>query len=189
MLFDDNSVCTSIDTVLTSIFHFTAKFFERLGDSSALSPHFLQSRVPLPACSQNCFDKVINGKLVTKSSGSFILLELPTAIATFDPIFLLNTLSSLCLYLILRHFILPQSFSARVFFCCCLIFKSCPTLRPHGLQTARLLCPCDFPGKNIWSGLPFPSPEDLSNPGIEPASPALAGRFFTSKPPGKLCFL
>jgi len=34
-----------------------------------------------------------------------------------------------------------------------------------------------------WSGLPFPTPGDLPNPGIKPASPAspaLAGRFFTT---------
>ena len=34
--------------------------------------------------------------------------------------------------------------------------------------------------------LPFPSPGDLPNPGIEPTSPTLAGRFFTTEPPGKL---
>ena len=37
----------------------------------------------------------------------------------------------------------------------------------------------------IWSGLPFPSPGDLPDPGIEPTSDALAGGFFTSKPPEK----
>ena len=36
-----------------------------------------------------------------------------------------------------------------------------------------------FYRQGYWSGLPFPSPGDLPNPGIEPASPALAGRFFT----------
>ena len=39
-----------------------------------------------------------------------------------------------------------------------------------------------------WDGLPFPSPGDLADPGIEPMSlpsPALAGRFFTTKPPEK----
>ena len=40
-----------------------------------------------------------------------------------------------------------------------------------------------FPRQGYWSGLPFPSPGDLSGPGIEPASPALAGRFFTTEPP------
>ena len=36
-----------------------------------------------------------------------------------------------------------------------------------------------------WSGLSFPSPGDLPHPGIKPASPALADRFFTTEPPGK----
>ena len=42
-----------------------------------------------------------------------------------------------------------------------------------------------FPRQEYWSGVPFPSPRDLLNPGIEPASLALAGRFFTAEPPGK----
>ena len=33
--------------------------------------------------------------------------------------------------------------------------------------------------------MPFPPPGDLPNPGIEPATPALAGGFFTTEPPGK----
>ena len=37
-----------------------------------------------------------------------------------------------------------------------------------------------LPRQEYWSRLPFPTPGDLPNPGIEPASPALAGRFFTS---------
>ena len=36
-----------------------------------------------------------------------------------------------------------------------------------------------------WSGLPFPILGDLPDPGIEPASPALAGGFFITAPPGK----
>jgi len=42
-----------------------------------------------------------------------------------------------------------------------------------------------FPRKDYWNGLPFPSLRDSPNPGIELPSPALAGRFFTAKPPGK----
>ena len=42
-----------------------------------------------------------------------------------------------------------------------------------------------FPRQEYWNGLPFPSPGDLPNRGIEPASPALAGGFFTAEPPGK----
>ena len=44
-----------------------------------------------------------------------------------------------------------------------------------------------FPGQENWSGWPFPSPGDLPDPGIEPISPALLGRFFTTKTPGKQC--
>ena len=47
----------------------------------------------------------------------------------------------------------------------------------------------EFSRQEYWSGLPFPTSRDLSNPGIESkslASPALAGRFFTTEPPGKL---
>ena len=36
-----------------------------------------------------------------------------------------------------------------------------------------------FSRQEYWSGLPFPSPDDLTDPGIEPSSSALAGGFFT----------
>ena len=42
-----------------------------------------------------------------------------------------------------------------------------------------------FPRQEYWSRLPFPSPRDLPHPGIEPKSPALAGKFITTEPPGK----
>ena len=42
-----------------------------------------------------------------------------------------------------------------------------------------------FPRQGYWRGLQFPSPGDLSNPGIKPLSSALAHGFFTTKPPGK----
>ena len=42
-----------------------------------------------------------------------------------------------------------------------------------------------FPRQEYWSGLPFPSPGDLPDPETEPMSPALAGGFFTTEPPGK----
>ena len=42
-----------------------------------------------------------------------------------------------------------------------------------------------FSRQEYWSGLPFPSLGNLPDPGIEPVSPALAGRFFTTKPLGK----
>ena len=39
--------------------------------------------------------------------------------------------------------------------------------------------------QQYWSGLLFPSPRDLPNPGIEPGSPALQADALPSKPPGK----
>ena len=39
--------------------------------------------------------------------------------------------------------------------------------------------------QEYWSGFPFPSPGNLSNPGIEPGSPALQADSLTSEPPGK----
>ena len=42
-----------------------------------------------------------------------------------------------------------------------------------------------FPRQGYYSGLPFPSPEDLPSPGIKPASPALADGFFVIETPGK----
>ena len=45
--------------------------------------------------------------------------------------------------------------------------------------------PWDFPSAKYWSGLPLPTPGARPDPGIEPASPALAGGFFTTEPSGK----
>ena len=44
----------------------------------------------------------------------------------------------------------------------------------------------EFSRQEYWSGLPFPSPGNLPDPGIEPTSPALAGGFFTTELHGKL---
>ena len=51
---------------------------------------------------------------------------------------------------------------------------STPGFSDHGIFQARML---------EW--LPFPSPGDRPRPGVEPVSPALAGRFFATEPPGK----
>ena len=70
-------------------------------------------------------------------------------------------------------------------YCCCLVAESCATLcdpvdcSPPGSSVHRIS------KKEYWRGLPFPSPGDLSEPGIEPKSPALAGGFFTTQSLGK----
>ena len=42
-----------------------------------------------------------------------------------------------------------------------------------------------FSKQEHWSGLLFPTSGNLPDPGMEPASPALAGKFFTTEPAGK----
>ena len=43
----------------------------------------------------------------------------------------------------------------------------------------------EFFRQEYWSGLPFPSPGDLPDPGIKPGSPGLEADALTSEPPGK----
>ena len=70
-------------------------------------------------------------------------------------------------------------------FCACSVSQSCLTLcdptdcSPPSMGFSRL---------EYWSGLPFPSSGDLPDPGNESifsVSLVLAGRFFTTEPPGK----
>ena len=44
----------------------------------------------------------------------------------------------------------------------------------------------EFSRQEYWSGLPFPSPGDFPDPGIEPGSPVLQADALPSEPPGKL---
>ena len=68
---------------------------------------------------------------------------------------------------------------------CCLSSQLCLTLRPHGLQTARLFYPWGFSRQEYWGGLPCPPPGDLPHPGIKPRSPALQTDSLLSELPGK----
>ena len=61
--------------------------------------------------------------------------------------------------------------------CCCQLCLI--LLRPHEQSSLSM----GFPRHEYWSRLSFPSPGHLLDPGIKPESPALAGRFFTTKPP------
>ena len=73
--------------------------------------------------------------------------------------------------------------------CCYLVTELCLTLFVIP-WTAAHQAPLSvgFPRQEYWSGLPFPSPGDLPDPGMERislASPALAGGFYTAEAPGK----
>ena len=57
------------------------------------------------------------------------------------------------------------------------------SLQSHGACQAPL--PMQFSRQEYWSGQPFLSPGDLSNPGVKPESPALQADSLPSEPPGK----
>jgi len=52
-------------------------------------------------------------------------------------------------------------------------------------EASQTLLSMGFFRQEYWSGLPFPSPGDLPDPGIKPKSPAFAGRYFIPESPGK----
>ena len=54
-----------------------------------------------------------------------------------------------------------------------LVAKSCPTLATPWTVARQAPLSMGFSRQEYWSGLPFPSPGDLPDPGIEPGSPAL----------------
>ena len=58
-------------------------------------------------------------------------------------------------------------------YCCCLVAKSNATLATLWTVAHQALLSVGFPMQEYWSRLPFHSPEDIPNPGIEPTSPAL----------------
>ena len=54
-----------------------------------------------------------------------------------------------------------------------LVTKSCPALVIPWTVACQAPLSMGFSRQEYWSGLPFPSPADLPNPGIEPRSPVL----------------
>ena len=71
--------------------------------------------------------------------------------------------------------------------CGCLVAKSCLTDSSETPWTRAYWAPLSmgFPRQEYWSGLPFPSPGDLPDPGIEPGSSASQVDALCSEPPGK----
>ena len=115
--------------------------------------------LPLIICLDSCWAKAI-GKRVLSSSKSHckkphILIFIPVT---------------------WRFLILSQSLLKKN---CCLVAKSYQTLlQLQGLQLARFFCPWE---QEYWKGLPFPSPGDLLDLGIQSVSLALAGRLITTE--------
>ena len=69
------------------------------------------------------------------------------------------------------------------------VAQLCPTLcNPMGSSLHQAPLSMGFSRQEYWSGLPFPSPGNLPDPGIEPRSPSLYTDALPSEPPGKSCF-
>ena len=66
-----------------------------------------------------------------------------------------------------------------------LVIKSCPTLGTPWIVARQAPLSMGFPRQEHWSGLPFPFPGDVPNPGIEHVSPALQVNSLPSELPGK----
>ena len=65
------------------------------------------------------------------------------------------------------------------------VAQSCPTLCDPMDCSLPASPSMGFSRQEYWSGLPFPSPGDLLDLGIEPRSPTLEADALTSEPPGK----
>ena len=63
--------------------------------------------------------------------------------------------------------------------------KLCPALATPWTVACQAPLSMGSSRQEYWSGLPFPSPGDLPDPGIEPRSPALKADSSPSEPPGK----
>ena len=66
-----------------------------------------------------------------------------------------------------------------------LVAKSCPTLAAPWTVACQAPLSMRFSRQEYWSGLPFPSPGDLPDPGIEPRSPELQADSFPTELQGK----
>ena len=98
----------------------------------------------------------------------------------------MNILLQFSLKIILvKRIYLPKLFASMHV---CMHAQSCPALCDPWTIANQTPLSMEFSRQEYWSGLPFSTPGYLPNLGIEPMypiSPALAGRFFTTAPPGK----
>ena len=122
-----------------------------------------------------------NRKIKTFSSGSSVNSERMNSFTRCDFSFLITDLFQVCKCKKKQDLVGPTLLFKNHFCwfkkcaCVCMCTQSVMShsLGPHGLQPTRYLCPWRLSWQEYWSGLPFASPWDLPNPGIEPRSPAL----------------
>ena len=85
---------------------------------------------------------------------------------------------------LVKRMLLQQNFNTYIK-CACVHALSCVQIFATPWTVAYQASPSmGFSGQEYWSGLPFPSPGDLPNPGIKPWSPAWQADALSSEPPG-----
>ena len=85
--------------------------------------------------------------------------------------------------MLLNGFIAHTARSGHLTLCVCVCAQSCYTLCDPQASLSM-----EFSRQEYWSGLPHPPPGNLLDWRIKPVSPALAGRFFITEPPGQPYF-
>ena len=68
-----------------------------------------------------------------------------------------------------------------------LVAKSCPTLVTLWTAARQASLSMEFSRQEYWSGLPFHSPGDLPNPGMEPESPSLQANYLPAELQVRFC--
>ena len=120
------------------------------------------------------------------------LTEIPYSLS-FIYFFCLPALKSLIQLLKILRVILDFSFScisqthsvSKLYGSDGLVLKSCPTLATPWTVACQTPLSIGFSRQEYWSGLPFPSPGDLPNPGIEPRFPTLQADSLPTELQGK----
>ena len=79
-----------------------------------------------------------------------------------------------------------QNLTGNQLSCCCLIAQLCPTLGHPWTVAWQAPLSMGFPRQEYWTGLPFPSPGDLPNPGIEARSVTSQADSLPSEPQGNM---
>ena len=93
--------------------------------------------------------------------------------------------SLLCPALAGRFFTTNATWKAQSYYVCVKLLCRVQLFATLWTVTQQAPLSTGFSRQEYWSGLPFPSPEDLPNPGIETGSPALQVDALASEPPGK----
>ena len=93
-----------------------------------------------------------------------------------------GNIANILLYVSMEHIL--KNIKLLSCMCVYLVAQSCPTLATP--RTVAHQTPLSMGIlQEYWSGLPYPLPGDLPNPGIEPSSPSLLADSLPSEPPGK----